>query len=93
MGHVPREEYLKELREKSKELILKTVKLFDAYDGNLTKIGKAVDKSKQSVSRILNSELFMEMVKNGEIDKEKSIKIKDKINENKINGNKKGLVI
>lgn len=85
-----RSEYLNELKEKQKELLLKIVEVFDTFDGDLTNIGNAINKSKQTISRILNSELFEEMIKDGQISQEMAFKIKIKLIENKRKGNKKG---
>lgn len=85
-----KEAYLKQLEEKQKELIKKVIDIFDTFDGDLTKIGIETKKSKQTISRVLNSELFEKMVKNGEISKEIELKIKRKLLENKKSGNKKG---
>ena len=68
-----REQYYLEKEVKSKDLIIKTIDIFFKYDGNLTEIGKVLNKSKATVSRILNSELFDKMVDNNEIDKKISI--------------------
>ena len=60
------------------------------YDGNLTEIGKVLNKSKATISRILNSELFDKMVNNDEIDKKVALEIKKKLLENKKKGQIKG---
>lgn len=90
MKHKSREEYLKDLRQKSKELILNIIKVFDDYDGDFTKIWEDVGKSKKSISRLLNGDLIYEMIKNGEIEEETINKIRSKIDENKKKGQIKG---
>ena len=41
-----REQYYLEKEAKSKDLIIKTIDIFFKYDGNLTEIGKVLNKSK-----------------------------------------------
>ena len=85
-----REQYYLTRKQESKDLIKKTIDIFFEYDGNLVKIGEQLNKSKATISRILNSKLFDEMVSNNEIDKKVALTIKMKLLENKKNGNKQG---
>ena len=85
-----REQYYLEKEAKSKDLIIKTIDIFFKYDGNLSEIGKVLNKSKATISRILNSELFDKMVDNNEIDKKVALEVKKKLLENKKKGQIKG---
>lgn len=86
-----REEYLIDCKNQKKFLIKKLIDIFFIYDGDYTALSDAIHKSKSVVSTLLNNDkLINEMISDNEITKEEISKIKDKIEENKKRGNKKG---
>lgn len=86
-----REEYLKERKRKKKDLIKQLINMFFMYDGDYKILAEKIEKSKSTVSTLLNSdELINEMIKDGELTKDKVNMIKAKIEENKQLGRRKG---
>lgn len=91
MKHIPREEYLKQLREKRKELIKQLIDIFFIYDGDYKTLGEQIKKSKATISSLLNdNNLIDEMIKEGTIDPEVMENIRNKLEKNKEIGRKKG---
>lgn len=89
-----REQYYESKRLECKEIIKKIIDVFFLCDGDFTKIGASIGKSKSSISRFLGNEkyneIFKELIDEGSLNKETWKQIKIKIEENKIKGNRKG---
>lgn len=89
--HMKREEYIKQCRENKKALIKQLIDIFFVYDGDYKVLGEKINKSKATVSTLLNSnDLIEEMIEEGMIEKEQIKQIKEKIDKNKEIGRKKG---
>lgn len=89
-----REQYYESKRLECKEIIKKIIDVFFLCDGDFTKIGVTIGKSKSSISRFLGNakynEIFLELIDEGSLDRKTLEKIRIKIEENKIKGNEKG---